>query len=48
MYVPPPVWTVGRGLVLETSREVKGVDVVGRLEDLCCKIGDARRKWSHM
>ena len=25
-----------------------GVGVVGRLEGLCHKVGDARRRWSHM
>ena len=25
-----------------------GVGVVGWLEGLCCKDGDARRRWSHM
>ena len=45
--MPPAVWRVGGGWG-GTSRGLMGVGVVGMLEGLCCKVGDAKRRWSHM
>ena len=44
---PPPVWTVG-GRCRGKPVGGLGVGVVGRLKGMHCKVGDARRRWSHM
>ena len=37
-----------RRMVRKEPVGLGGVGVVGRLEGLQCKVGDAKRRWSHM